>query len=164
MEASFVLLWTILGGVIVATFFIAAMIPWYSPIALGDPGLALLFVPLLASFTMGILLVDYDLLVAVYASLLMTIMATIFVVLFMVSPLLVGVELSPGFFEQWLSQRVMLAVALQFPLVLLGTVIGRAFGEVVIPPRGLGESRERLIRETREWHETLERSGRPPRE
>jgi hypothetical protein len=50
---------------------------------------------------------------------------------------------------------------LLFPLILLGTVVGRAIGERILPPEQTRERQRALMEETREWHEQLAKSGRP---
>jgi len=165
--AGVFLLWTCLGALIVAGFFIAAFFADFSPLRFGDPGTMILFVPILTAFTMGLLLVDYELLSTVVASLLATVIAIVLVVVFVFSPLIVGVASQGELFQMFVVQQVALSAVLLFPLVLLGTVVGRAVGERILPPEEIRRRREALVAETRAWHEklsTMERTATRPDE
>lgn len=152
---AFLVLWSGLGAVIVAAFFISASFGEFGLLQLGDPGTVILFVPILTAFTLGLLLTDYELPVAVMAAFLTTVIAIALVMLFMFGPLLAGVASEGGFFQQWVVQRVALSAVLLFPLILLGSVVGRAVGERILPPEEVRQRREALMAETRAWHEEL---------
>src|SRR3989304_5373543 len=63
-------LWTGLGAVIIAAFFLAAFFNDYSPILAVDAGAVILLVPLLTGLLLGILLTDEEIVVAAGAGLL----------------------------------------------------------------------------------------------
>ncbi|OGS49686.1 MAG: hypothetical protein A3K65_05025 [Euryarchaeota archaeon RBG_16_68_12] len=158
--AGLFLLWSALGALIVAAFFITAFFGDFSPLRLGDSGAVILFVPVLTAFTLGLLLTDYELLSAVMAALLTTGIAVGLIVAFMAGPLLAGVAGEGSQFQEWVVQRVGLSAVLLFPLILLGTVVGRAVGERILPPEEVRTRREALMAETRAWHEQLSRMER----
>src|SRR2546428_8936910 len=127
------LLWSVLGGVIVAAFFVAAFFGDFSPIRFGDPGSVILFLPVFTAFVLGLLLVDYELVDAVLAALLATGIAIGLVLAFMFAPGLAHVAVGPPPYEG------AFAAGLLFPPILLGTLVGRAAGgRILPPPAGLG--------------------------
>src|SRR3989442_8701024 len=89
------LLWSVLGGVIVAAFFVAAFFGDFGILRVGDPGLVILFMPLFTAFILGLLLVDFELVQTVIAPLLATAAAIALVLGFMYSPDLSGVAVWP---------------------------------------------------------------------
>ncbi len=166
-EAAILVLWSALGGVVVAAFFIAAFFPGFGVLQFSDPGTAVLFVPVLTAFVLGLLLVDYELLASVVAALLTTGFAITLVLVFVFSPLLLGVASQGELLQLFAVQQVALSAIFLFPLILLGAVVGRAVGERILPPEDIRRRREALMAETRGWHEQLsriEKPGTPPGE
>ena len=53
------------------------------------------------------------------------------------------------------------SAVLLFPLILMGTVVGRAIGERVLPPQAVLDRQKALMAETLEWHEQLSKMERP---
>ena len=149
------LLWSVLCGVIVAAFFVSAFFADFAPIQVGDPGTVILFMPLFAAFILGLLLVDFELVHTVLAALLATGVAIGLVLGFMFAPAIAGVEVGPPPYQG------AFASVLLFPLILLGTVVGRAIGERILPPQAILDRQKALMAETREWHEQLSKSERP---
>jgi len=155
LPAGLFLLWSVLGGVIVAAFFVAAFFGDFGPIRVGDPGIVILFMPLFTAFILGLLLVDFELAHTVLAALLATGVAIGLVLAFMYAPALAGVAVGPPPYQGAFS------AILLFPLILLGTVVGRAIGERILPPQATLDRQKALMAETREWHEQLSKSDRP---
>jgi len=149
LKATKFVTWSVLGGVIVAGFFVAAFFPNYSVVRFGDPGTVILFLPLFTAFILGVLLVDFELVHAVLAALLTTGTAVGLIVGFMYAPSLAGVAAGPPPYQGSFSAVIL------FPLILMGTVVGRAIGERIVPPEGSRMRQEALEAETREWHERL---------
>src|SRR5437899_11053998 len=89
------LLWSVLGGVIVAAFFVAAFFGDFGILRVGDPGLVILFMPLFTPFVLGLLLVDYDLVQTVIAALLATGVPTGLILPFMYAPDFAGSPVRP---------------------------------------------------------------------
>ena len=160
--AGMFLAWSALAGVIVAAFFISSFFADFAPLQLGDPGVVILFLPLFTAFILGLLLVDYELVQTVIAALLATGIAVGLVMGFMFAPLLGGVAVEGALFQQFILQRVALSAVLLFPLVLLGTVVGRAVGERILPPEEVRKRQKALMDETREWHDRLTGTGSKP--
>ncbi len=154
------LLWSFLGAVIVAAFFIGAFFGDFGPLQFGDAGTVILFVPTLTAFTLGLLLVEYELLSSVMAALLTTGITLSLVVAFVFSPVIAGVASEDAVLELVAVSQVALSAVLLFPLILLGTVVGRAVGERILPPEDIRTRREALMAETRAWHEQLSQMER----
>lgn len=154
-SGAFFILWCSLGALIVAAFFIDAFFGDYGPLHFADPGTAVLFVPMMTAFTLGLLLVEHELLASVVASLVMTGIAVALILLFVFSPLIAGVASQGELLQLFAVQQVALSVIFLFPLVLLGTVVGRAVGDRILPPEDVRRRRDALMAETRAWHEKL---------
>ena len=155
VPAGLFLLWSVLGGVIVAAFFVAAFFGDFAPIRFGDPGVVILFLPVFTAFILGLLLVDFELVQTVLAALLATGIAIGLVLAFMVAPSVAGVAFGPPPYEGAFS------AVLLFPLILLGTVVGRAMGERILPPQAVLDRQKALMAETLEWHAQLSRMEKP---
>ena len=155
------LLWSVLGALIVAAFFISAFFGDFGPIRFSAPGLTILFMPIFTAFVLGLLLVDYELVTTVISAIFTTVLAIAFVVGFMFAPLIAGVAGEGELLQQFSVQRAALSAVLLFPLVLLGTVVGRAMGERILPPDTTREKRKALMEETRAWHDQLNRREPP---
>ena len=163
-ERAEILLWTALGGVILAAFFVASFFSAYSPLLVGDPGAVLLLLPLLAGLLLGILLTDEEIVVAAGAGLLAAILAVVLIGLFLFSPILTGVAPANRDTEGYSISRTVLSAILLFPLSVVGSVLGRGAGDLFLPSARVREELERLREETRRWHEALERMERRPLE
>ncbi len=159
------LLWCALGALILSAFFIGAFFGDYGPLRFSDPGVAVLFVPVLTAFTLGLLLVEHELVASVVASLVMTGIAIVLILVFVFSPLIANVASQGELLQLFAVQQVALSAIFLFPLVLLGTVVGRAVGDRILPPEDVRRRRDALMAETRAWHEQLsriEKPGAPP--
>src|SRR2546422_2461093 len=110
--------WSLLGGVILAAFFVTAFFADFGPLRFNDPGIVILFMPLFTAFILGLLLVDYELVQPVIAPLLATGVAIGLVLTFMYAPTLAGVDVGRPPYQGAFS------AVLLFPLILLGTVLG----------------------------------------
>jgi hypothetical protein len=158
------LLWSFLGGLIVAAFFAAAFFREFSPIALGDPGAVILFVPILTGFLLGVLLTDEEIVMAAGSGLLSSIIALSLITVFLYAPSLVGVAKSTQPFAAFSLSRIALSAVLLVPLVVVGSVIGRGVGDLFLPSVRVRAELEVLREETRRWHEALDRLENRPRE
>jgi len=150
-------LWVVLGSLIVAGFFIAAFFGEYSPIEAGDPGAIILFVPILTGFVLGVLLTDEEIVVAAGAGVLAAVLSVVLVVLFMMSPILAGVAVATTPYAAFISSRVILSTVLLFPLLVVGSVVGRGVGDLFLPSERMRAELDELRAETRRWHEALDR-------
>lgn len=157
-------MWTVLGGLILASFFIAGFFREFAPLAFGDPGAILLIVPILTGFLLGILLTNEEIVVAAGAGLLAATLAVVFVGIFLFSPVLAGVAKGTQSFAAFSISRIALSTVLLFPLVVVGSVVGRGVGDLFLPSVRVREQLEALREETRRWHEALERLERRERE
>ena len=155
-------LWTGLGAVIIASFFLAAFFNDYSPILAVDAGAVILLVPLLTGLLLGILLTDEEIVVAAGAGLLAATVAVGLIGLFLFSPQIAGVVPSTRAATAFSVSRTALSAILLFPLVVVGAVLGRGVGDLFLPSARTRAELEKLREETRRWHEALERMEKRP--
>ena len=158
------LAWTVLGAVILAAFFLAAFFNAYSPVLVGDPGAVLLLLPLLTGLILGILLTDAEIVVAAGAGLLSAALAVVFIALFLFSPVLAGVAPADRAAAAFSISRSALSAILLFPLVVVGSVMGRGVGDLFLPSVHMRKQLEELREETRRWHDALDRMEKRPLE
>ena len=151
------LIWILLGAVIVAAFFVAAFFADFSAIEVGDPGAILLLVPLLTGVLLGILLTDAEIVVAAGAGVLCAVLAVTLVGVFLFSPMLAGVAAGSTIYAAFSISRVALSMVVLFPLVVVGSVLGRGVGDLFLPSPRLKRQIQELREETRRWHVALDR-------
>jgi len=158
-----VMIYSLTGSVPVAAFFILAFFPGYVPFSITETGTILILTPLLVGVLFGFMLSECDLRSVAAGTLVIVISSSVLVTAFIMSPILAGVaSAAPAVatgevLEIYIAQRILLFVVLSFPVLLLGAVVGRALSERVIPSEELRLELEQLRKETREWHELLER-------
>lgn len=158
------LLWTLLGGVIVAAFFIAAFFNEVSPFEVGDPGAILLLVPLLTGFLLGVLLTDQEIVMAAGSGLLAAVFGVFLIAVFLFGPVIAGVARSTELFAAFSVSRIALSAILIVPLVVVGAVVGRGVGDLFLPSVRIRQELDALREETRRWHEALDRMENRPKE
>lgn len=151
------LLWVALCAIIVAGLFVAAFFASYAPIEVGDPGAVILGVPILAGFMLGVLLTDEEIVVAAGAGVVAAVLSIVLVVLFMMSPMLAGVAVATTPYAAFISSRIILSTVLLFPLLVVGSVVGRGIGDLFLPSARVQARLDELREETRRWHEALDR-------
>ena len=155
-----ILLWTALGALVIAAFFIAAFFRDFSPLAVGDPGAIILLVPILTGFLLGVLLTDEEIVVAAGAGVLAAVLAVLFVGVFLFSPVIAGVAGATQPFAAFSVSRIALSTVVLFPLVVVGSVVGRGVGDLFLPSVRVKEEHEQLREQTRQWHDALDRLER----
>ena len=159
-RGALALVWTSLGALVLAAFFLAAFFREISPIPTGDPGAILLLVPLLTGFFLGILLTDEEIVVAAGAGVLAAVLAVVLITLFLFGPVFAGLVAADRTFAEYSLPQIMLSTILLFPLVVVGSVLGRGIGDLFLPSPRIKQQLEELREETRRWHEALERLER----
>ena len=158
-----VTLLSLAGSLPVSAFFISALFPGYASFSTTETGTILILTPLVIGTLFGFLLSEHDIRSAAAGSLVITLFSAIFIVIFMVSPILAGVAsvasaVTPGeVLEIYVAQRILLFVVISFPVLLLGSIVGRALSERIVPSEELRRELEQLRAETREWHRILEK-------
>lgn len=158
-----VMMYSLAGSIPVAAFFILAFFPGYVPFSITETGTILILTPLLVGVLFGFMLSERDLRSVAAGTLIIVISSSVLVTAFIMSPILAGVAsaapaVAPGeVLEIYIAQRILLFVVLSFPVLLLGAVVGRALSERVVPSEELRLELEQLRKETREWHDLLER-------
>lgn len=140
-----------------ATFFFISFFPEYSPLAETEIGFSIIFAPVTISFIVGLLANEYEVSVMVLLSLALVAITVIIAFLVVYSPLLAGVVSDPIYLPSTDEQRISMVFSSLFiiPLTIIGTVLGKAVGRVVLPSEEEILERELLMIRTREWHERL---------
>ena len=160
------ILLSLIGSVPVAAFFISALFPGYTPFSTAETGTTLILTPLVIGILFGFLMSEQDIRSAAAGSLVITVFSSVFIVVFVVSPIIAGVAsvapaVSPNeLMEIFIAQRILLFIVISFPVLLLGAIVGRALSERIMPSEELRRELEKLRAETREWHRILESKAR----
>ena len=152
-----ILLWVLVGALVIAGFFLVAYFRAYSPVEVGDPGAFILFVPLFTGFMLGLLLTDEEIVVAAGAGVLSAVLAIALIGGFLFAPVFAGVATPDRAFVGASAPQIMFSTILLFPLVVVGSAIGRGIGDLFLPSPRLKAQLDALREETRRWHEALER-------
>ena len=165
-RASLGLLWTFCGAITMATFFFVSFFPEYSPFAVGEIGFSILFLPITVSFVVGLLANEFDVPAMVLISILLVIISVAIAFLAVYSPQISGIVVDAGDLPSTDEQRMSMVFSSLFimPLTLIGTVLGKAVGAVVLPSEEELMEREWLIERTREWHAALAKRDEYPEE
>lgn len=151
------LVWTFLGAVIVSAFYVASFFAAFSALLIGDRGAALLLVPLLTGFLLGVLLTDAEIAIAAGAGVLCASLAVGLVALFLFSPVLAGVAATSTASAGLSLSSIALSTIVLFPLVVVGSAIGRGVGDLFLPSAQAKRRSEQLREDTRRWHASLKR-------
>jgi hypothetical protein len=156
-KASLVLLWTACGAITMATFFFISFFPEFSPFPDGEIGFSIIFLPITISFVVGLLANEYDVPAMVLLSILLVIIAVVIAFLAVYSPVISGVVADARNLPSSDEQRMSMVFSALFiiPLSLIGTVLGKAVGDVILPSEEELADRKLLIERTRKWHEDL---------
>lgn len=122
----------------------------------------------MTGFLLGVVLTDEEIVVAAAAGVLAAVLAVLLIGIFLFSPVLAGVAQMDRAFAAFSVSRVALSSLLVFPLVVVGSVVGRGIGDLFLPSVRVRAHLEELRDETRRWHEALDRlerrteEGKPP--
>jgi hypothetical protein len=148
------IIWSISAGIIVAFFFGLNVMDWATNF---NPGGAMLFIsPLVCGFILGVLTWDYEISSTVFATIMLTIVATIGIIFILLSPKLFGVADFIENYYLYVIQNIILTVVLTFPVSLLGSIVGKFLtGTAILSPQ-LRAERAFIRAETEEWYKMLE--------
>ena len=148
------IIWSISAGIIVSFFFSTNFLAWATSF---NPGGSVLFIsPLVCGLILGLVTWEFEAIYTIFATIAMTITATVGVMLTLMSPLLFGVA---GFLDAYyifVAQNVMISIILILPISLLGSMVGRVFAESTIMSPSHRAERDALRQETEEWYRMLE--------
>ena len=148
------IIWSISAGIIVSFFFSTNFLAWATSF---NPGGSVLFIsPLVCGLILGVVTWEFEAIYTIFATIAMTITATVGVTLTLISPLLFGVA---GFLDAYyifVAQNVMISIILILPISLLGSMVGRVFAESTIMSPTHRVERDALRLETEEWYRMLE--------
>ncbi len=155
------LLWAGVGAVVIAFVFTSAFMRTFTPIPM-DAFNAVVIGPLFVGFVVGALLTEADIRGIAYAAILTAILSMALIYVMMFIPMITGtatnmLQLPMTDFER---QAIILSSVFLIPLTIMGTILGKAFGEMALPSDEEVERRRLILRETREWHALLR--GTPP--
>jgi len=148
------LIWSISAGTIVGFFYGTNILSWATSF---NPGGGMLFIsPLVCGFILGILTWDYEISHAVYASIVLTLTASIWIIVLLTAPSLFGVAMLIDRYYLYITQNILLAVVMVFPVSLLGSIVGKYLtGSALLSPEVKVE-KQHLKVETEEWYQMLE--------
>jgi len=149
--------WAIIGAVIIASILVSHLLDYASPWSFISGTGSILFVPLACGFILGLVTAKHKLEVVIYATVLTVILSILVILFVLLSPIIVGVASSFGYFTAWVLQKMALSFIIIFPTTLVSAIIGKAIGERYSEEFLI--EREILQRETREWHEMLRMMG-----
>ena len=160
------LLWTFCGAVTMATFFFISFFPEYSPFAEGEIGFSIIFLPITVSFVVGLLANEFEVPVTVLISILLVIISVTIAFLAVFHPVISGIVVDPMDLPSTDEQRMSMVFSALFimPITLIGTILGKAVGAVILPSEEELIERRWLVERTREWHAALARRDEEPEE
>ncbi len=160
------LLWTFCGAVTMATFFFISFFPEYSPFAEGEIGFSIIFLPITVSFVVGLLANEFEVPVTVLISILLVIISVTIAFLAVFHPVISGIVVDPTDLPSTDEQRMSMVFSALFimPLTLIGTILGKAVGAVILPSEEELIERRWLVERTRKWHEALAKRDEEPEE
>ena len=146
--------WSISAGTIVAFFFGTNLLSWATNF---NPGGPMLFLsPLVCGFILGILTWEHEISHAVFATILLTVTASVWILLMLVSPSLSGAVVLFDTYYLYVTQNVILSIVMIFPISLLGSIVGKILtGSAMLSPEYRAD-RQRLRVETVDWYRMLE--------
>ncbi|UCD91661.1 MAG: hypothetical protein JSV43_05270 [Methanobacteriota archaeon] len=153
------IVWGTASGIIVANFFFSAFFPEFTPFPALDVGIAILVVPAFCGFIMGIMLNEYEMRIAIYASFLMTMISLAFIFVTVFLPIITGtvtdiVQLASGEEQR---QALVLSSIFVLPISVIGGIFGKAFGDVYLPSDEERTLRRMLAKDTKLWHRLLQK-------
>ena len=148
------IVWSVSAGIIVSFFFSTNFLAWATSF---NPGGSALFIsPLVCGLILVVVTWEFEAIYTVFAAMIMTVTATVGVMLTLISPILFGVA---GFLDAYyifVAQNVMITIILILPISLMGSMVGRAFAESTIMSPSYRAERDKLRQETEEWYRMLE--------
>lgn len=148
------IIWSISAGIIVSFFFSTNFLAWATSF---NPGGSVLFIsPLVCGLILGLVTWEFEAIYTIFATIAMTITATVGVMLILMSPMLFGVAGFLDVYYIFVAQNVMISIILILPISLLGSMVGRVFAESTIMSPAYKVEREILRKETEEWYRMLE--------
>lgn len=152
-----VILWVSCGALTLATLFFISFFPEYSPFADMEIGFNVIFAPLAVSFMVGLLANEQSVPIMVLLSLILVFISVIIAFLAVYAPLVSGVVGDAAYLPSTDEQRMSMVFTTLFiiPLTIIGTVLGKAVGVVVLPSEEELLERRMLREQTLEWHERL---------
>lgn len=151
------ILWTSCGALTLATLFFISFFPEYSPFASMEIGFNVIFAPLAVSFMVGLLANEQRVPVMVLLSLVLVFITVVIAFLAVYSPVVSGIVGDASYLPSTDEQRMSMVFTTLFiiPLTIIGTVLGKAVGGVVLPSEEELLERRMLREKTIEWHERL---------
>ncbi|MCK4456221.1 MAG: hypothetical protein KAW39_00610 [Thermoplasmata archaeon] len=149
-----------------ATFFFISFFPEYSPFAEGEIGFSIIFLPITVSFVVGLLANEFEVPVTVLISILLVIISVTIAFLAVFHPVISGIVVDPTDLPSTDEQRMSMVFSALFimPLTLIGTILGKAVGAVILPSEEELIERRWLVERTRKWHEALAARDEEPEE
>ena len=150
-------IWSVSAGTIVALFFASNFLAWAIP-NFNFGGSVLFISPLMCGLILGIVTCELETVNTVIGTILMTITATIGVILTLLAPMIMGIVTDPSGSQLFIyvPQNMMITIILVLPISLLGSILGRLFAENTLFSSSIRIERDALKQETEEWYQMLE--------
>lgn len=149
-----IVLWSLIGAIIIAYFFLSTFLSQYSPLPIEEAG-GMFFGPLFCGIVLGIILKEFDMPALTASIIISTFFAILFIIIIFISPAFLGIDIFPVIISMDVPKFIALAAIFILPLSLIGIVIGKALGETVFLTEEEKKELKRLREETRKWHEQL---------
>jgi hypothetical protein len=112
--------------------------------------------PLVCGFILGVLTWEYEISHTVFATIILTITATVGIIFILLSPKMFGVADFIENYYLYVIQNIILTVVLTFPVSLLGAIVGKfVTGTAILSPQ-LRAERAFVRAETEQWYKMLE--------
>lgn len=153
-----VLGWSLASAVVITYFFFSSFFPEFSPIGTGDVGIAFLVVPGFCGFVLGAMLSEFEEKVALYGSFLLTAMSIGLLIVVLFLPLITGTVEDMRQLGSTVQERQFFVLSSIYilPISLIGSIAGKAFGEIYLPSDEDRIARRLLIKDTKRWHDMLQ--------
>jgi len=151
------IIWSVSAGTIVAFFFTSNFLAWAIP-NFNFGGSVLFISPLMCGLILGIVTCEQETVNTVTGTIIMTITATMGVILTLLSPMIFGIVTDPSGSQLFIyvPQNMMITIILVLPISLLGSILGRLFAENTLFSSSMRIERDALKQETEEWYRMLE--------
>lgn len=144
-----------LGAVTVAFFFVSVYMKDVAMVLMPDS--TMFVAPIIIGFILGLAISDKEIHYILFATMLITSFTLALTAMAMYSPNILGT--AQMIIETDVSgpKNLILTGIITFPLTLVGSIVGKFYGETSLYATSLKQEREALNRETTEWYAMLEK-------
>ncbi len=153
--AAMLVLLSFLGAVTVAFFFVSVYMKDVAMVILPDS--TMFVAPIAIGFILGLAISDKEIHYILFATILITAFTLGLTAMVMYSPNILGT--AQMIIETDVSgpKNLILTGIITFPLTLVGSIVGKFYGETALYATSLRQERDALKLETTEWYSMLEK-------